>query len=469
MAKLTKTRIDALPIPASGQETHWDKELRGFGVRVLPSGLKTFVLQYRNADGRSRRLTLARCGVLTVEQARVEAKKRLGDVARGDDPIETRDAARAAPTVADICDWYLEEAESGRLLGRRRLPIKMSTLRMDRSRIERHIKPLIGARKVKSLGPPDIAAFQADVAQGKSSRSRGVGRGRDTIGGVGAGSRSISTLHAVFEHALRLGKIDNNPARGVRRLASGQRTRRLSVAELAALGEAMRTAADQGEHPVGLAAVRLILLTGFRRNEAQALQRGWVDFDADCVMFPDTKSGAQVRVVGAVAMELIEAQAEQPGNPYVFPSDWTGTWYKQVPDLVERLCKAAQIEGVTPHVFRHTFASIAGELGYSELTIAGLLGHGNRGVTQGYIHIDDLLRSAADAVAAKIAAVLDGKERRIAPRRRTVSQVPARPVSRSMPAEVDDNMLIATLAAQFAGGGIDADQLRSAVARLAAG
>ncbi len=466
MARLTRTRIEALPVPASGQETHWDSELRGFGVRVLPSGLKTFVLQYRNADGRSRRLTLARYGVLTVEQARVEAKKRLGDVARGDDPIETRDAARAAPTVADICDWYLEEAESGRLLGRRHLPIKMSTLRMDRSRIERHIKPLIGARKVKSLGPTEIAAFQADVAQGKSSRSRGVGRGRDTIGGVGAGSRSISTLHAVFEHALRLGKIDNNPARGVRRLASGQRTRRLSVAELAALGEAMRTAADQGEHPVGLAAVRLILLTGFRRNEAQALQRGWVDFDADCVMFPDTKSGAQVRVVGAVAMELIEAQAEQPGNPYVFPSDWTGTWYKQ---LVDRLCKAAQIEGVTPHVFRHTFASIAGALGYSELTIAGLLGHGKRGVTQGYIHIDDLLRSAADAVAAKIAAVLDGKERRIAPRRRTVSQVPARQLSRSLPAEVGDNMLIATLAAQFANGGIDADQLRTAVARLSAG
>lgn len=71
--------------------------------------------------------------------------------------------------------------------------------------------------------------------------------------------------------------------------------------------------------------------------------------------------------------------------------------------------QAAHIEGVTPHVFRHTFASIARELGYSELSIAGLLGHGKRGVMQGYIHIDDLLRSAADVVAAKIAAVLDGK------------------------------------------------------------
>lgn len=457
------------PLPASGQKTYWDSELRGFGVRVLPSGLKTFVLQYRNADGRSRKLALARHGVLTPEQARVEARARLGEIARGNDPIEARDAARAAPTVADICDWYLEEAESGRLLGRRRLPIKMSTLRMDRSRIERHIKPLIGKRKVRSLSPPDIAAFQADVAQGKSSRSRGVGRGRDTTGGIGAGSRSISTLHAVFEHALRLGKIKNNPARGVRRLASGRRTRRLSVVEIAALGEAMRTAAEKGEHPVGLAAVRLILLTGFRRNEAQALQRSWIDFDADCVMFPDTKSGAQLRVVGAAAMELLEQQPEKPGNPYVFPSDWTGTWYKQVPDLVARLCHAAKIEGVTPHVFRHTFASIAGELGYSELTIAGLLGHGKRGVTQGYIHIDELLRSAADAVSTKIAAVLDGKEQRIAPRRRVTPQILVRPPDPQTLVVVDDNALVAALANQFANGGIDAEQFRAAIGRLSGG
>jgi integrase len=467
--KLTKSRIDAFPIPESGQASHWDSELRGFGVRVLPSGLKTFVLQYRNAEARSRRITLARVGVLTIEQARVEARAKLGEIARGCDPIDTREAARAAPTVADICDWYLEEAESGRLLGRRRLPIKASSLRMDRSRIERHIKPLIGSRKVGSLTPPDIAAMQADIAAGKSSRSRGAGRGRDTTGGVGAGSRTISTLHAVFGHAVRLGKIAVNPAHGVRRLAAGQRTRRLSAAEIGALGDAMRQAAERGEHPVGLAAVRLILLTGFRRNEAQALQRAWVDREADCVMFPDTKSGAQVRVVGAAAMELIEAQPEQPGNPYVFPSDWTGTYYKQVPDIVTRLCHAAQVEGVTPHVFRHTFASIAGELGYSELTIAGLLGHGKRGVTQGYIHIDELLRSAADAVSTKIAAILDGKEQQIATRRKSMPKPQVQPLIRSSATDaVDDNMLLATLAAQFANGGIDADQLRAAIGRIAA-
>jgi integrase len=409
MSKLTKSRVDGLPVPKTGQQYHWDSELRGFGVRVLPSGLKAFMLQYRNEDGRSRRIVLGRYGVLTVEQARNEARAKLGEIARGGDPVQERGTARRAPTVTEICDWYLAEAESGRLLGRRRRPIKASTLRMDRSRIERHIKPLIGSRKVRSLSAPEIAAMQADIAAGKSSKKRGTGRGRDTVGGVGAGSRTISTLHAIFEHAVRLGRIDINPARGVRRLASNQRTRQLSAGELVVFGDAMRQATAQGDHPGGLAAVRLILLTGFRLMEAQSLERSWIDQDAECVVFPDTKSGGQVRVVGKPALRLLKDQPELAGNPYVFPSDRTDSHYKQVPDLVARLCHIARLDGVTPHVFRHTFGSVAGELGYSELTIAGLLGHGKRGVTQGYIHIDELLRSAADAVATRIQELLDGK------------------------------------------------------------
>lgn len=120
-------------------------------------------------------------------------------------------------------------------------------------------------------------------------------------------------------------------------------------------------------------------------------------------------------------------------------------------------------------MFRHTFASIAGELGYSELTIAGLLGHGKRGVTQGYIHIDELLRSAADAVSTKIAAVLDGKEQRIAPRRRVTPQILVRPPDPQTPVVVDDNALVAALANQFANGGIDAEQFRAAIGRLSGG
>lgn len=406
MSKLTKSKVDSVQAPAAGQKYIWDGELRGFGIRVLPSGLKAFILQYRNTDGRSRRIMLGRYGVLTVEQARSEARIKLGDIARGNDPAVQRSAARAAPTVAQICDWYLQEAESGRLLGSRRRPIKASTLRMDQSRIERHIKPLIGSTKVRSLNAPMIANMQADIASGKSASSKGTGRGRDTVGGAGAASRSISTLHSILEHAVRMGQIESNPARGVRRLASKPRNRRLSSSELKSLGFAIKQSFEQGDHPTGLAAVELILLTGFRLMEAQGMQRDWLDTDRGCVIFPDTKSGGQVRVIGASALKLLRSQPKVVDNRFFFPSDRTDSHYKQVPDMVARLCHIARLDGVTPHVFRHTFASVAGDLGYSELTIAALLGHGKRGVTQGYIHIDDLLQSAADATSERIASLL---------------------------------------------------------------
>ena len=409
MAKLTKGAVDALAVPEKGQTYLWDSELRGFGVRVLPSGLKAFMLQYRNDEGRSRRIVIGRYGPLTVEMARRAAQGHLGDIVRGGDPLTDRTRSRTAMTIAEVCDWYLLEANAGRLLGRRRLPIKKSTLRMESSRIERHIKPLIGSRRVNNLRSPDIEAFQSGISAGKTSRPKAAGRGRATVGGVGAASRTISTLHSILEHAVRMGKIEANPARGVRRLASNRRTRRLSGAELVSLGLAMRRAAEQGEHPIGLAAVRLLLLTGFRLMEGQALVRDWLDESGSCILFPDTKSGSQIRVVGKPAVELIRQQPTIVGNPHVFPSDDRRGHHKQVPDLIVRLCRAAQIEGVTAHVFRHTFGSVAGEMGYSELTIAGLLGHGKRGVTQGYIHIDEGLRLAAERISTRIAELLDGK------------------------------------------------------------
>jgi integrase len=409
MPRLTKSVVDALTPPAVGQKYCWDSELKGFGVRVLPTGLKVFMLQYRNSEGVSKRLKIGRYGVLTPDEARTQAKVHLGDVARGTDPQEARAAAKAAPTIGEICDWYLVEAEAGRLLGRKRRPIKASTLRMDRSRIECHIKPMIGSRKVAKLKTADFERLQADIAEGKSAAKKGAGRGRNTEGGAGAASRTIATLHAILAHAARMGEIDSNPANGVRRLASNEKERRLKAAELVELGKAMRLSAERGEHPVGLAAVRYLLLTGFRLNESQKLERSWVDDEGSYVLFPDTKSDGQVRAIGSAARAVVRQQARIAGCPYVFPSDYGDSHYKQVPDLVERLRRLARLEDVTPHVFRHTFGSVAGDLGYSELTIAAMLGHGKRGVTQGYIHIDELLRSAIETVSQRIADLLDGK------------------------------------------------------------
>ena len=91
----------------------------------------------------------------------------------------------------------------------------------------------------------------------------------------------------------------------------------------------------------------------------------------------------------------------------MFPADWGEGHFIGVIRVLDRICKRAKLLGVTPHVLRHTFASIAAELGFSELTIAGLLGHASQGVTQRYVHLDAALVLAADRVSHHIVQLLD--------------------------------------------------------------
>ena len=408
MGKLTKRAVDDLVPPEKGQVFLWDSELRGFGVRTIPSGLKTFILQYRNAEGRGRRIVLGRFGILTVETARAQAKIKLGAIAAGVDPAEEAADAQEAITVADLCDWYIDEAEAGRILGRRRRPIKASTLAMDKSRIESHIKPLLGKRRVDTLKLGDIEGAQADIAAGKTSKARVGSRGGATTGGEGVAARTMSTLHSIFEHAVRLGQIQTNPAKGVRRMAGTPRERRLSRAEIERLGKTLRMAAADGEHPTGLGAIRFLLLTGFRRMEGLGIQRTWLDEEGEAIRFPDTKSGPQSRVIGRAAIDLLLAQP-QTKSPFFFPADWGDGHFVGVVRVLDRVCAQARLADITPHTLRHTFASLAGDLGFSELTIGALLGHSARGVTQRYIHIDEALRMTADRVAGEMADLLDGR------------------------------------------------------------
>jgi integrase len=406
MAKLTKRLVDAIEPDSDRDVFAWDGELRGFGLRVKPTGTRTYLIQYRNAEGRSRRLVLGQHGALAPQQARDIARQKLAAVARGEDPSAERHAARAGMTVSEVCDWYLKQAHAGQVLGRKRRPIKASTLVSDQCRIEAHIKPLIGMRSVRSLSLADIEGMQADVVAGKTAKSR-KGRGGRTTGGAGAAARTISTLRSLLGHAKRWNLIPSNPAMGARQIAGGKRVRRLSAEEVRTLGHAMRTSVAEGEHPTGLAAIRLMLLTGFRRLEALALQRAFVNESEHCVRFPDTKSGAQVRVIGQAAIDAIKAQRVPENSRYIFPADWGDGHFIGVVRVLSRVCKRAELTGVTPHVLRHTFASIAAELGFSELTIAGLLGHASQGVTQRYVHLDAALILAADQVSRHIADLLD--------------------------------------------------------------
>ena len=110
MPKLTKRYIDTVR-PSDRDIVLWDDELPRFGLRVKPSGARTYVVQYRNAAGRTRKLALGRVGELTPDEARDLAKDALGDVRRGKDPSASRAASRGAVTVAALCDDYLAAAE----------------------------------------------------------------------------------------------------------------------------------------------------------------------------------------------------------------------------------------------------------------------------------------------------------------------------------------------------------------------
>jgi integrase len=411
MSRLTKRSVDALERPEKGKQVFlWDSELRGFGVRVLPSGLKTFVLQYRNTADKERRIKLGRYGIMTVEQAREDAKVKLGAIAKGEDPAEEPKEARPQTTVAEVCDWYLREAEAGRILGRRNRPIKASTLAVDKSRIETHIKPLLGDRLVESLRVVDVEGMQSDVVNGKTAKPRTGGRGGAATGGPGVASRCVSTLQSILSHAVRLDVIASHPSQGVRRLAGKKKKRRLSVAEIKKLGIAMRHAERIGEDRRALGVIRLLLLTGFRISEGQGIERAWLNPDRGYVAFPDTKSDAQIRAIGPSAVNLLTSQPTRKGSPYFFPSDISDGHYTAATACLERVCASVGIEKVTPHTLRHTFGSVAGDLGFSELTIRALLGHASQSVTQDYVHIDEALKLAVARTSEEIASLLDAPE-----------------------------------------------------------
>ena len=410
MPKLTKRVIDALlPTPGVPETFAWDSELKGFGVRLMPSGVGSYVLKYRNLEGRQRKFALGRIGSLTPDEARALARQGLAAVAKGADPSAARKAVRSAITVAELCDLYLEDA-AGR--------VKPSTLAMDRSRIMVHVKPLIGSRAVLALTTDDIERLQADIAAGKSAAPRkATGRGGIATGGNGAASRTIGMLGTILEFGRRKKVIKENQARGVEKLTEGRQTRFLNEAEMGKLGSSLAELEAAGASPIGLAAIRFLLLTGCRRMEALSLPLAWVDDAAKCIRFRDAKGirarevgrRVELRPVGTPALDLLAALPRPGGSPWAFPATRGDGHFVGVPGLLERVCARAGLDGVTVHVLRHSFAAVAAGMGYSELTIAGLLGHKVAGVTARYAHVpDSALVAAADAVAGKVEQLMRG-------------------------------------------------------------
>jgi integrase len=386
----------------------------GFGARRQRSEAISYVVMYRTAEGRLRRYTIGRHGApWTPEMARKEALRILGRVVEGEDPAAEKHEMRRAATVSDLCDAYLADAEAGRLLTRRGRAKKASTIDTDRSRIERHIKPLLGTMKVSTVTRADVERFMHAVADGETALRVKLPKKRalsNVRGGKGAASRTLGLLGAIFAYAERKRMVAQNPARGVIRYADGKRERRLSDAEYAALGRAL-AALEAEMWPPAVACARFLALTGWRSGEALALRWRDIDLSRRVARLSDTKTGESVRPLSAAACDALRAQGPGAADALVFPpsrGDGTMTGFRS---MFARIVKAGGLPAdVTPHVLRHSFASLANDLGYSEATIGMLIGHkGTGSVTRGYIHLGDSLAAAADRIAATILRKLAGE------------------------------------------------------------
>ena len=392
---------------AEGRDV-WDGETKGFGARRQRSASVAYILMYRTNEGRQRRYTIGRHGApWTPDTARDEAKRILGLVASGQDPAEHKQTVRKASTVAELCDVYLADVESGRLLTRRRVVKKESTVAIDKTRIERHIKPLLGRRKVKEVTRDDVESFMHDVATGATAKlARGVKRAR-TTGGRGTASRTMGLLGAIFEYAVRQRIMEHNLARGVIRYADNKRERRLSDDEYARFGAGLR-ACEGSIWPAALAGARFLALTGWRRGEMLDLKWPAVDISRRTAVLADTKTGRSIRPLSKAACSIL---AGQPRNgSFVFPAmrgDAKMTSFQNI--FVGVVAGAGLSPDITPHVLRHSFASVAADLGYSDATIGALIGHKGQTMTSRYVHsADAVLLAAADAVASRIVQLLGG-------------------------------------------------------------
>jgi integrase len=405
---ITKRTLAALP-PKS---TVWDTgkgAVSGFGARRQKGASIAYVVKYRTSDGRQRWATIGRHGSpWTPDLARAEALRLLADAAKGGDPARAKKEARTAATVSELCDLYLDGCRGGRILTRRQTSKKPSTLAGDKARIERHIRPLLGSLKVAAVTPADIERFRDSVGEGATKAlvktgKHGLAR---VTGGRGTATRAMGMLGAMFAFSVRRGLRANNPVHGVERHAYVRRQRRVSDTEYAALGKALRSM-PKTTWPIAVAAARFLALTGWRRGEMLGLHWNEVDLATRTARLADTKTGYSIRPLSHAACDLLR-QLPRPAE-LVFPasrgSDKPMIGFGKV--WLRIAGQAGLPAEVTPHILRHSLASVAADLGYSELTIAALLGHRKASMTSRYAHhADSVLLQAADNVADRIVELM---------------------------------------------------------------
>ena len=285
MPKLTKRFVDALRPTGGRDRFEWDIDLKGFGIRMKPSGAASFILQYRTPQGRTRRYAFANVGTLAPEQARIKARRLLADAHDGMDPSRARHEAREALTIEKLCQRYMDAARAGLVLTRFRKPKALATVAIDEGRVLRHIVPLIGAEVANDIDQADVQRMYDSIAAGKTAKvtktkARGTAR---VTGGAGTAARVVELLGGIWAWAEKRRLVTSrNPARNIDKLKTDAKDRVLSKGELKRLGDSIK--GNEGRAPLASTAVRFIALTGLRRREeACGLRWREIDFDGQCL------------------------------------------------------------------------------------------------------------------------------------------------------------------------------------------
>lgn len=455
---LTKRVVDASP-PGDRRYHLWDSELRGFGLRIEPSGIKTFLAKYRAEGGGrrapERRVTIGRYGALTPEEARRLARKILGGAATGSDPAAEIKAKRKEMRISDLIDLYEKEGcyiQRGKRQGE---PMKPLSRQYMLARLRHHVVPLLGHCRVTEVRPGDIERFFRDVEAGKTARDDKVGPRRRIVvrGGEGAARKVFRDLSAVFSFARRREIVTRNPCETAAvRKTDNRKERFLTLEEIKRFGEALRELEKDGANRKALDIMRLWMLTGCRRDEIAGLKWQEVDFQHGCLRFEDTKTGKATRPVGAAVLAVLKTIERTEGSEFVFPAGEGDGYFRGYKTPWKKVIEKARLPGVTPHTLRHTMGSTAISSGEAMAFTGAILGHANPRSTAIYAHVQHSpARRAADRVAERIAAALAGMS----------------DLDVDAPAPDEDEELLGKVADTLMKGGAEAERLRVVINALA--
>ncbi len=358
----------------------WDDLMPAFGLRIYPTGAKSFVVSYWS-KGRRRFFTLGRYGQMTVQQARDEAQQVFAQVRKGEGPSTSRREDRHAPTVTDLAERHLKEHAA--------IHKKPRGALRDRQLWEGRILPNLGRRKV------------ADVTRGEISK---------LIAGMAETPALANKARTLLGKAFNLAEVwgwrtdGSNPCRHVKRYKEESRERYLSESELHRLGKMLAQAEETwGTSPHAIAAIRLLILTGCRSAEILTLRWSEVDFERRSLHLADSKTGKRTVVLNEGALGILQSLERLPDNPHVIPGSKPGSHRATLQNVWIRIRKEAGIEDVRIHDLRHTFASCGVNTGHTLAVVGQLLGHRKILTTQRYAHLaDDPVRRAAETIGAKL-------------------------------------------------------------------